>query len=119
MANMHVLTRQGVEYRIALHIVIPVANNGAGVAYRTALINSGRGSTSALPDGDGTAGTIDSTEKAALGTGALYEVVDSVVVPSSLSGAALLAYIDAYYTARSDEILTGLQGLLTQFGRTR
>jgi hypothetical protein len=122
MTNMHVLTKTGVTYRIVGHVAVPVGNNLAGVSYRLAVVRSKLGGTTVLPDGDGTAGTISAAEKTNIVTdGSLYEIVYDLDVTQggSISGAAILTYMDQDFAARSSEALTFLQGQLVQFGRTR
>lgn len=113
MANTHVLeqTTPG-RFRVVYHVAIPATNNAAGVAWRTAIVNS-RDATrpvTVLPDGDGTNGTISAAEKAQLTSGALYEVVRE---EKGQTGAG----INAMFAQRSAEVLAALQARLSQFGR--
>lgn len=122
MANMHVLTQYGGKFRIALHIAIPAGNNAAGVPWRTALVRSGLGLATRLPDGDGTAGTISAPEKADVAAGNVLELEDEVDVTRGgtlTSNAQLGAFLDAWYAARSAEVLDRLQAQLAQYGRNR
>ena len=113
MANVHVLESVGPgRFRVAYHVAIPATNNAAGVAWRTAIVNS-RDATrpvSVLPDGDGTNGTLSAAEKAQLTSGAVYEVVREE------KGQTLAAFA-AQFAQRSAEILAGLQARYAQFGR--
>ena len=113
MANIHVLESPAPgRYRVVYHVAIPASNNPAGVAWRTAVVNS-RDATrpvSVLPDGDGTDGTISATEKAQIVSGAVYEVVRD---EKGQTGAG----INALHAARSAEVLAALQARLAQFGR--
>jgi len=121
MANWHALTgqRDGNAFRIVFHVAIPgTGNNRAGVQWRTALINSGIGGTTVLPDGDGTGGTISVTEKTSITTGALFEVVEDFATNPPETGAALKARIDTYFTALSSRVTADLQLRLTYFGFT-
>lgn len=120
MANVHVLDRQGQNFRLAYHVAIPAANNGAGVSYRTAVVNSGLGGTTVLPDGDGTAGTISAAEKAQLTAGEIVErvVLLDVMRGGNPNGAAIASLIQEHYNAVSAELLAGLQAALAQFGRS-
>ena len=113
MTNVHVLgqTAPG-RFRVVYHVAIPATNNAAGVAWRTAIVNS-RDATrpvSVLPDGDGTNGTISAAEKAQLTSGAVYEVVRE---EKGQTGAG----INAMFAQRSAEVLAALQARLAQFGR--
>ena len=117
MANIHVLNSQGVDYRVAIHIAIPNANNSAGFNWRTMLLRSGLGGTTILTDGDGTGGTISASEKALIVSGALYEMITTIRVDSA--GANVNAYLDAEYTRISNETLLRLQDMLKYYGYTR
>ena len=101
MANIHVLESPAPgRYRVVYHVAIPASNNPAGVAWRTAVVNS-RDATrpvSVLPDGDGTDGTISAAEKAQIVSGAVYEVVRD---EKGQTGAG----INALHAARSAEVL--------------
>lgn len=116
---MHILTRDGNAYRIAAHIAIPGGNNAAAVAWSAAVLRSGAGGTTVLPDGDGTAGTIAAAEKTSITSGTLLELVDQVDPPPSLAGVALLTWLDQWYAARVAEVQANLQTRLNQYGRTR
>ena len=111
MADVHVMETSGGRTRLVLHVSIPVANNAAGVAYRTALINSNIGGMTSLPDGDGTNGTISAAEKASLASGALYEAVVSIK-RADVTGPGL----NALFAKQAPEIRTELQGRLVNFG---
>lgn len=121
---MHVLTQTQTRFRVVLHIAIPAGNNLAGVPWRTAVVRSGLGGKTILPDGDGTAGTISAAEKTNIVTdGSVFEEVIEwdVTRNGTLSGAAILTYMNELYALRSAEVLSGVNGLqmqLTQFGRT-
>lgn len=71
MANVHVQTLDGQEVSVVMHFAVPNANNAAGVNWRT--IAARFFGTTALPDGDGTAGTISAAEKTSIQSGALVE----------------------------------------------
>lgn len=121
MASVHILDRTGPQsFRVALHIAVPNTPNAAGVNWRTALLNSGLGGVTVLPDGDGAAGTISVSEKTSIQTGALYEVVEEwELLTAGNATAQVLAYLDACYTQKKAAILADLQARLNQFGRTR
>ena len=114
MANSHILeqTAPG-RFRVVYHVAIPATNNPAGVAWRTAIVNS-RDATrpvSVLPDGDGTKGTISAAEKAQIVSGEVYEVVHDEKGQTGVT-------INAMFAQRSAEVLAALQARLSQFGRT-
>ena len=120
MADMHVVTgNENGEWDIIMHFAVPDINNDVGVNYRTALINSGSGVTTSLPDGDGTEGTIDATEKASIESGALHEHRARFLVESGgSSNAELQTTLRAFYTQEKTRILDKLQMQLRYFGHT-
>lgn len=121
MASYHVLTGDGDgnAFRVAFHVAIPGASNRAGINYRVALINSGLGGLTTLPDGDGNGGTISAVEKALITSGALYEHVEDFATNPGESAAQLQARIDARYTALVGIVQDRLAKKLTYFGYTR
>lgn len=118
MANWHALTGtlDGNSFRIVFHVSIPSANNRAGVNYRTALINSGIGGTTVLPDGDGTGGTISAAEKTSIQNGSIFEYVEDFATNPTETAAALQARIDARFTALTAAVQDQLAKRLTYFG---
>ncbi len=120
MANIHVLDRQGNGWRVAVHIAVPAGNNAAGLAWATALLRSGNGGTTVLPDGDGTGGTVSAAEKTSVTNGTVLEVLDVAAPPSNATTAvAINAWLDAYHAAKVAEVQARLQTELQQYGRTR
>jgi hypothetical protein len=118
MANMHILDATGTMYRVAFHIPIPGGSNSAGVPWQTALVNSGLGGQTILPDGDGNAGTISAAEKASIQNGSLIEVIDELDL-YGLTGPQINALLDAHYTARQSEAQAEFSNRLRQYGRNR
>lgn len=122
MAKAHVLTTSGEQIRIAFHVAVPVGNNVAGIAWTTAIRNSGLGGRTVLPDGDGTGGTISVAEKTNITTdGTVYEVVRTVQSSQIRTDTAAHANadIDALHAALVTEIQPQLQAQLNVFGYTR
>ena len=121
MANWHALTGDvnGNSYSIAYHVPIPSANNRSGINYRTALINSGLGGKTSLPDGDGTGGTISATEKTSITTGTLIEVVEPFATNPGETITQLVVRLNARYTALADVsgvFIVGLAHQLDYYG---
>ena len=111
MANTHILEQvQPGVFRVVHHIPVPATNNGAGISWQVALINSGVGGTTILKDGDGTAGTISAVEKAQIIAGSIYEL------PMTEEGQTV-ASVPAMYARRVSEVLVTIQSRLAQFGR--
>jgi hypothetical protein len=119
MANVHILERTGNGYRVAVHIPTPAGNNAAAVAWSAALLRSGRGGTTELPDGDGTGGTILAAEKLTITNGTVMELIETIEPPPTLAGAALLTWLDQWYAAKVIEVQNGIQARLNQYGRVR
>lgn len=118
MANWHARTGSGDgnSYTIVFHIAVPSVNNRVGVNYRTALINSGIGGTTVLPDGDGTGGTISAAEKTNIQSGSVIEIVETFLTNPGETAGALQTRIDAYHTTLTARVQAELQGKLSYFG---
>lgn len=114
MADWHILTRGPAGYRAIFHIPIPATTNPVGVSYRTALVRSGIGGSTVLPDGDGTGGTISAAEKTAIASGALLEHEMLVDVPDT---AERVAFMTDLFNETRRELLERLQAQLAQYGR--
>lgn len=111
----------GNSYSVVYHIPVPSANNRVGVNYRAALVNSGIGGKTQLPDGDGTGGTISSIEKASIIAGTLYEVRQDQNTNPGQTLAELKAILDANFAALSDvngALIGNLKNQLAYFGGT-
>lgn len=123
MANLHILLRDpaGSDIAAVAHVAVPVGTNSAGVSWQTAVVRSGKGGTTVLPDGDGTAGTIAAAEKASIVAGSLIEVPLTLRPQSILTGGqtAINAYLDAQFSAVSTDALARLQIQLQFYGATR
>lgn len=87
MADMHILTaNNNGQFRVVMHFPVPSGNNSAGVAWVDAVVNSGFGGTTTLPDGDGTGGTVDTApggEKDDIESGAVFEHAAGFPIESS------------------------------------
>jgi hypothetical protein len=122
MAIYHVLTGSGDgnSFDVVFHVAVPNAANRAGISYRTALVNSGMGGATSLPDGDGTGGTISAAEKAQVQAGAVYEHRERVETHPGETAAQLKAKVDARHAALSatgaGTFLDALAKRLSYFG---
>ena len=120
MAAIHALAGgvDGKSWRVAMHFAVPDAANAVSVNYRTALVNSGLGGTTILPDGDGTAGTISAAEKAQIAAGEVCEHVATVkkLESGGTTPAELQATIRHFYQQLKADILGRLQVQLRYFG---
>ncbi len=119
MSNSHIREFSGGAYTVVFHCATPAGNNSPGLAYSAVLLLSGQGGRTVLPDGDGTGtdGGISTAEKASITAGTLVEVIDSVVPPAGLSGAALLTWLDTHFTTRQAEVQGQITARLAQWGR--
>jgi hypothetical protein len=120
MSDMHVITGDGDRnWSVVLHIPVPNANNSVSVNWRTALINSGMGGTTRLPDADGTEGTISAAEKTQIEAGELYEhSVTTEIDGQGVDNASRIAAMRAMYTAESARVTAFIQRRLKFFGYT-
>jgi hypothetical protein len=119
MAKAHVLATQGALTSVIYHIDVPAGTNAAGTSWADCLKNSGTGGTTRLPDGTGAGGTISAAEKTAVTNGTVYEVADSVAIPSGMDAATANAFLDALHAAKVAEIEPQIQQRLDYFGYTR
>ncbi len=120
MADYHILGGSGDanQFTVVHHIPISVGNNRAGVAYRTALVNSGIGGKTAMVEGVG-AGQISTAEKTQILSGELYEHSEQVSTNPGETATQLRDRLDARHTALRTRIRDYLQSQLSYFGFTR
>lgn len=117
--DIHILNGESGKLRMVCHLPIPAGNNSAGVSWQTALVNSGLGGTTVMPDGDGTAGTISAAEKAQIESGAIFEREVEILPDTAANNASRLAYVDATYAAVVASEMARLQAALKWYGFTR
>ncbi len=114
MADITVLERDiSDRWRVAMHFPVPTGVNSAGVTWRDALVTSGIGGSTILPDGDGLEGTINAADKAKILSGELLEHVESVRLGDGNPQAAA----EELYNARKTVKTQQLTDRLNQFGR--
>ncbi len=121
MADMHIIDGDGKKsWRVVMHFDVPDINNDIGISYRTALVTSGLARLSILPDGDGSGGTIDADEKAALAAGTVYEhVVAANLDGTGTTNASRIASLKALYSAAETETVNNLKRRLKLFGHNQ
>ncbi len=119
MSDIHVLENNGANgWRVVLHIPIPNTNNDASINYRTALVNSGLGGSSILSEGTGP-GQITAAELASITSGALYEVVQIVLLETGgVSAPNRRSMIRSEYIRAKDAAEALIQQKLRYFGYT-
>ena len=102
---------------MVMHIAVPDADNSVSVNWRTALVNSGLGGITSLPDGDGNNGTISAAEKALIAAG---EVLEHVMSARLESGGTSLAQqrtaLRAWYAKAKTTVVSDLQTKLRYYG---
>lgn len=118
MAKVHVLERTQQGYRCVFHIPVPATNNPVGLPWRTALLRSRGAQTTALPDGDGTGGTISAAEKAQLLAWEILEVIEFVRA-EGVPGGQVNAFLDAEFARVQAQQQAKISDELGQFGRVR
>jgi len=117
MSDMHVIDGDGSSWSIVMHFTTPSGNNDVGVSWVTAVINSSLAQTTGLPDGDGTAGTIDTTEKANVAAGITYEHLATFPLESGgTTTAQLRTTLRTFYTAEKSRITAQIKRRLRYFG---
>ena len=120
MSKAHILSGDGRgSWRVAFHFDVPDVNNAVGVSVRDLLITSGIGGSTVLPDGDGTGGTIDTGEKAAIVAGEVIEQVVSIKAKrDGTSGPKMRAEIQLQHAIRKAELIREVQTKLRYYGHT-
>jgi hypothetical protein len=106
----------GNGYRVAFLIPIPDTLNRVGVSNRTALLNSGIGGKSSLPEGDGTNGTMTAADAARIKAGAAYESVETMFTHPGENWAQFQAAIDARWKELKDADAQRLKHALAYYG---
>lgn len=118
MSRIHVLEESGVNtYRIVVHAPVPAGNNSAGVAWSTALSNSGIAGTQ-MTVGNGP-GQISQAESNDVNGGTVIEATFSFTDDPNLSAAERNARLDFEATKLVAETQVELQRRLKYFGAVR
>lgn len=119
MSDIHVLDGTGNGgVRVVFHFAVPSANNDVAVNWRTALVNSGLGGSTAMAEGTGP-GQIATAEKSQLEAGEVHEYpVEFPVRSGGTAAAELRVSLRALYTARKGAVLASIQDRLRWFGHT-
>lgn len=119
MAKIHVLEGSATthQFTIVVHAPAPVGINAAGVAWATAIANSGH-NTSILPVGNA-AGQITQAELNQIQAGSVIEVVSTYWDDVTLTQAQRLAALDALATRTANDLVQRYQDQLQYFGLTR
>lgn len=118
MSDIHILEGVGNKWRVVMHFAIPNVNNAVGVNYRTALVNSGLGGTTILPEGTG-AGDISTGELAQVTAGEVYEYTAHLLIETGGSGASQVAMLTTEYNRLSSAVIATLQNKLKYYGYTQ
>jgi hypothetical protein len=118
MAKIHVLQRVGYNlYQCVVHATTPAGNNAAGVAWATAIANSGRNQTS-MVTGNGP-GQIATAEANSVANGTVVEAQFIYQDDPSLNATDRQTALDTMANAAVASLLTSLQEELKFFGMTR
>jgi hypothetical protein len=117
MPDIHILAGDGLnQWTVVCHYPIAEADNEVSVSYRTALVNSGLGGTSALAEGTGP-GQISTAELAQVEAGELFEYTLSFPAESgATNNAELLAAVRAEYARHETRVINALQKRLRYYG---
>jgi len=114
MANIHIMANDGTRWAALFHILIPATNNAAGLSWQTVVLRN-LGTSTSLPDGDGLLGTISSTEKANILSGAVTELLRQF----KFTGQPSLTELDSIYNSIKTDFLSGIQAKYNRYGVTR
>lgn len=117
MSDMHVLTGSGESWNVIGHFAVPDQTNVASINYRTAIVNSGVGGTTVLPDGDGNGGSISAAEKSQIEAGELYEHAFSVRLEANgATTPAAVALLKERYAEMKTRVVNKVKARLKYFG---
>lgn len=114
MSRLHILAGG----QCLLHEPVPAGNNAVGVAWRTALVNSGMGGTTSMATGAGP-GQITAAELAQVQAGEVLEIAFRVEIPANASAAQRNAIMDGEIAKASSEAQSRIAQALRFFGATR
>lgn len=118
MAAIHILTGSGNGvYTAIIHTATPAGNNVAGVAWSTALVNSGR-NTTAMATGTGP-GQITAAEAAQIAAGTVFEASIQWQNNPAWNNAQRAADLDLRAQQAGTEKQAELATILRLFGATR
>jgi hypothetical protein len=106
----------GNGYRVAFLIPVPDTLNRVGVSNRTALLNSGIGGKSSLPEGDGSNGTMTPDDAARIKAGAAYEYVEALATHPGETSAEFQAAISNRWKELKDTEAQRLKHALAYYG---
>jgi len=122
MADIHVLDRStDGACRVVFHFPVPDAMNAVGVSYRAALVASGIGGSTVLPEGTGP-GQITTAEKSQIEAGEVYEdprtLRRGMLESGGTEPAQLKATLRQFYGQQKQEHLQQVAARLMWFGHT-
>lgn len=119
MSDIHVLGGDGLgKWTVVLHFPVAVGNNNAAVSYRTALVNSGRGGTTALTEGTGP-GEISTAELGDIQAGEVYEHSVSFLAESGATDdAEMWSEVQALFAREQTPTLDWLKKRLRYYGKS-
>ena len=120
MSDYHILTGRpdGNGYRVVFHVPVPDVPNRVGNSYRTCIVNSGMGGSSALTEGTGP-GQISSAELAQIQSGEVYEVSEEFHTNPDEDAAQIRDRIDARHAEVVTQVQSEVVGKLSYFGFSR
>lgn len=117
MSDITVLDKHGDLTRVVLHFATPSGDNAVGTSWVNALIRSGIGGSTVMVDGDGTGGTISSTEKSGIEAGVIFEQVVNIDIDGSGSNnASRRGVLRAEWAKQSTNLTVHLANKLQFFG---
>jgi len=117
MSDMHVLDGDGETVKVVMHFGVPAGNNSVGTSWVAAVLSTAP--TTILPDGDGTDGTIETTEKSAIEAGTIFEHVTRVHADGSgqTTGGRQAVLRNAYAVAEA-AVTADIQSRFKFYGHT-
>ncbi len=121
MSDIHLLNAGQGSVRLAFHFPVPDVDNDVGVNYREALLRSGLGGSTQMPEGTDP-GHITPAERAQIAAGERWECVRTLTRAELLSAgetpAVIQATVRAYHLADKAKYTAELQMTLQFYGYT-
>lgn len=116
MAALHILEGDGQNYRVVVHHATPTGNNANGTSLKNCVLAAGL-NTTVMSEGAGL-GQITPAEKSQIVAGDILEMVFTIQIPTTGTGANKLAYVQAAVASKRTDYLAQLAERLNYFGYT-
>ena len=107
------------KWKIVMHFPVPAGNNSVGLAWSTAIVNSGLNVPTILSIGDGNEGTITQAESDTIDAGTVFEhVIEILAETGGTSNAELKATLEGSYNSEKTRLTENLKRRLRYYSFT-